>query len=174
VYSSASHREVPSKIEITIVKVSVPGNRDERSAHQPFNGTRIEAGSKTLQVALKIPRLQKPLAESSQRHVGKRKEPVKDDAPSLQEHFTESFLDQCLGGREESPGRIAYQMEFQSRLFYSISQAVELLQGSKACAESPRASLGISLMFVKRRERGDDDHLIGLEETDQVLSLVLG
>jgi len=54
VCSAASHRKVPSKIEIAIVKVSIPGNRDERSAHHPFDGTRIEAGCKPPQIGFKI------------------------------------------------------------------------------------------------------------------------
>lgn len=44
------------QIEITIIKITVPGDRDKRAAHESFNSTGIETCSEFLNVRPKISR----------------------------------------------------------------------------------------------------------------------
>jgi len=81
VRSFASHGKVPGKIEIAIVKGSVPRNRDKGSTHNPFHGAGIEPRCEPLQITFKVSGLQKPLAEPSQRYIGKGIKVVEHNAP---------------------------------------------------------------------------------------------
>ena len=148
VRSFASHGKVPGKIEIAIVKGSVPRNRDKGSTHNPFHGAGIEPRCEPLQITFKVSGLQKPLAEPSQRYIGKGIKVVEHNAPLFFQHLSKPLFHLCLGCGQESPCGIGDEVQLQPCPVLPITHSIELSQGVDARLKDPCPSLRVSLCFT--------------------------
>ena len=101
-------------IKITIEQVAVPGYRNLRSAHQPFDGARIKGCDKFVHIFLKIIRLVQPAPESAQGNIGEAEDPIEGNTPFLFQYFPESFLQLLLGRRQESACRVYNQIQVET------------------------------------------------------------
>ena len=69
-----------SKVEIAIVEIAIPGDRELRAAHKTWDIGLIKRGTKFHHVAIKIPGCFEPTAETPQGNVGQREQFIENDS----------------------------------------------------------------------------------------------
>ena len=85
---SASQEKIPGQIEITIEKITLPGNRYRGSAHHPGQDDRIEGPDQFLSIRFQGVGLNESLKKSAQRDIGKGVQMIEIHTPS-------SFSERC-------------------------------------------------------------------------------
>ncbi len=126
--SFTAHIKAPGEVEITIIQMPIPGNRNQGSAHQPFNRAGVEIGDQLLQVIFQIARLDQPLPETPERCIGKIKEAVECYPPFVSQNLVVSFFGLFLAGRQKGTGGIGYQVKLQPGSVPAVTNSIQLLQ----------------------------------------------
>jgi hypothetical protein len=107
--------------------------------------------------------------KTSDGHVGKAKEMVKDDTKLLLEDFPIVSLQTILGWWEMGPHWVIDQLELQPRIRRPIAQVVKELQCTNTLMEGPFTPLLVYIYFRVAGEGADQLDLISLEETRQIV-----
>ena len=144
-----AQEEPARQIEITVKEISIPGDGDQRAAHESGHRAWIEVLRELLHVVFKIARGRQPEAESSQRDIGKGVKVVKDNPPLVLQTLTDPFFRLSLWGWQKSSGGIRDQVKLQPGLVMAIADGVQLSQSVDAGGEGARAPLRIRLRFTQ-------------------------
>ena len=137
----SSHEKLPGKIKITIVKITVPGDRNQGSTHQTVDRTRIETRIKLSHIVVQIVRFDQPLAEPAQGHIGKIKQVVENNPPFSFQNLSESLFCLSLIGREKRAGGVGYQAQLQAGTLVAVPHGIQLFKGIDGCLKNTVASL---------------------------------
>ena len=98
------------QVEVAIVDTAIPGDRDERPAHQPVDGTGVEAVGQLQQIAVEVAAFLQPAAEPAERRIGEGEKAVKNNAPLALGIPLELLLGCQLVGRQERPRITSYNV----------------------------------------------------------------
>ena len=137
--------KTPGEVEITIIQVPIPGNRNQASAHQPVNRTGVEIGDQFLHVIFKITRLDQPFPETPERRIGKIKQAVKRHSPFFLQNLMVPFFGLFLAGWQKGTGGIGYEVKLQPGFVASVTGGIQLLKCADAFFKNSVSPLRIRL-----------------------------
>jgi len=167
----AIHRQPTGEVKITVVKISIPGDRNEGTTHESLYRLRIEVGSEFLHVCFIVAGSFEPGTKPSEGNIGKGKEVVEDDPPPFFQLSPKSLFSLGLRRREKSAGRVRHQVQFQTRTFLAIAEGVKPFQNRNRFLECPLPSLGLCLGQIHGGKRGDNRDPVLLAELHQEFPL---
>jgi len=164
---SACERQVEHLIEIAIVEIALPVDRDQAAAHDA-----VEIGVEVcvlqqLQVAVDLTPADEHRAEPLDRHVGEHEQAVEDDAVGLAKDALVFGLERRLRRRQRWALRIVDEVEDES-LVAAVAERIKPLQPADRSVEHALAALALDIVGEIAGHRSDNFDLLGGEEGGEV------
>src|SRR6266480_6236255 len=158
-------RQAQHLVEIAIVDGALPVDRDQSAAHHGAEILLAEGFLQQLHVGVELPPGDEHRAESGDRHVRERVEPVETDAEALAEHPLVVGFELFLRGRQRRSLRVIHETERQTR---AVAERVETLERTNARLVHALAALPVDQLLGVAGKRGDDLDALGGEELREI------
>src|SRR5256885_9316136 len=162
-------RQPQHLVEIAVVDRALPVHRDQGAAHHGAEILLAEGLPQQVHVGVELSPGDERRAESGDRHVGERVEPVEADAEALAQHPLVVRLELFLRGRERSALRIVDEVEREARALRSVPERVETLERTNTRLVHAFAALPVDQLFGVAGKRGDYLDAPGGKELCEIL-----
>src|SRR6266705_2362781 len=162
-------RQSQHLVEIAIVDSALPVHRDQSAAHHGAEILLAERFLQQLHVGAELSSGDERRAESGDRHVGERVEPVEADAEALAEHPLVVRLEVFLRGRQRSSLRVVHEVEREMRALHAVAERIQALERADARFVYALAALPVDQFFGIAGKRVDDLDTLGGEELREIL-----
>ena len=150
-----TRRQAEHLVEVAVVQIALPVDADLRVAHHGAEVVGLVGALEQLHVGLERALAHQGAAETLDRHVGERVEPVERDAEvRLQLAFVVGFK-RRLRRRQRWPLRVVDEVEHEAGAGLRVAERIELLQGGDALVEHTLAALAVDVLDRVARHRGD-------------------
>ena len=161
-------------VEVTVIDFASPTDAQGISAHQAGDRGGVERFDQQLHVSVQLPVMFEPGGKAPDGHIGESVEPVEIDVEMLlQLPFVVCFKF-CLVRREKITIGIVNEVERKVGQA-TVSETVQKLKGADTGIEDAVAPLGIDVVDLVTRHRGDDFHAVDLRESRPAIhSLIRG
>ncbi len=153
-YFLACIRKVCGLVKVAVIKGAVPGDTDQGPAHEAVDGSRVEAGGKSVHVMGQITALLQPAVETAKGDIGEGEEIGELDSPLPCQIRPEFLFCLALCNRHEGPGRVGDQIQFKAAARQSIADGIEMIEHCNAVLPDPFAALGVCLVGIGGGEGG--------------------
>src|SRR5262245_36569887 len=162
-------RQIEHLIEIAVVDVAPPIDRNQVSAHHLVEvGVEVRA-LQQVEVAVELAVGNEDRAEALNRHVGERVESVENDAVIFAEHALVVVLERLLRRRQRRTLGIIDEVEHEPSLGAPVAQPIEGFQPADGRFEHALAALAIDVVFEIAGKRSDDLDPLAGEKFGEVL-----
>ena len=163
-----AQRQAEHLVEVAIVEVALPIDRDHRAAHHRIEVRLAVRPAQEPHVIAELPLRHQRGAEPLDRHVGDRVEPVEGDAEFLAEDALVVALELRLRRRQARPLRVVDEVDGEPGALGAVAQRIQQAQRVDALLVDALAALAVDELGRIAGQRGDDRHALAGEKPGEI------
>ena len=161
-------RQFEHLVEVAIVQVAKPVDRQRRTAHDMRHGLRIEAVDQLPHVGLVLLGLQQVVEKAADRQVGDRMQLVEDNVVARLQLATIGVFQLGLIGWQRRSDRVVDQRQPQTAICFAVPKLVENPQRVDRTLKDPIPALSIAVVFQVTGQRRDHFDLVVGQELGEI------